>query len=523
VVVVQVKFSANYKEDIKITKVCFKGDSSGSEVDHLASVEFYRDTDGDGLLDETDLLLSQSTYNADDGDVEFSGFSETIPEDQSLYYLLVYDFNLAPIGSTFSASIPNETYISAVGLTSGETPVIVGLPVASSEVEIVASGSPGAMYAVEGGQSPADGNVLADEQVVEMMQIAISVTSVEDIQLQSIIIDATGSADDSTAISGVTLFKDVNGNGVYNAGIDVVLGTPSLTFSVDNGSITFSGLNEQIPAGESIDVGVMYDLSGLGATGETLSLTVNPSTGILGYGLTSGENIYAEGDLIEGAVKTIGETGIVPGSLQIEQISFEPGEEVPPYAHNVLMMKARLTASAIESILVLQVQINSAGSGNEVRDISAVSLYKDGDGDEEFDPAKDILIKEKVSPFSADDGTVTISGLYETIPAGESTVWFIVFDFSGSGLMGGSFYIIWTVDTTLAQGLSSGLFVDVSGGVLIGPEIKLSPVRGSSGKQLKETCIASVGFARSCLFVMFIVFALCIFTRRWLCGVLRLW
>ena len=65
-----------------------------------------------------------------------------------------------------------------------------------------------------------------------------------------------------------------------NIGIDTQIGSTGETFT-DNGTITFSGLSEQVEAENSVNWIVVYNLNGLASASETFRVYVAQNQGIL--------------------------------------------------------------------------------------------------------------------------------------------------------------------------------------------------------------------------------------------------
>ncbi len=130
-----------------------------------------------------------------------------------------------------------------------------------------------------------------------------------DVRVRSISFDASGSLPDVTAITALKLYRDNDENGLINAA-DSLLGAP-LTFSNDNGRVTFANLNPVIAANSTQRWVVAVSLAPGAAAGASLQLI-----------LTNAQVVDAEyinpfsfdatptGDFaIEGAVFTVGSGG----------------------------------------------------------------------------------------------------------------------------------------------------------------------------------------------------------------------
>ncbi|RKY14015.1 MAG: hypothetical protein DRP63_08950, partial [Planctomycetota bacterium] len=94
-----------------------------------------------------------------------------------------------------------------------------------------------------------------------------------------------------------------------------------------------------------------------------------------------------------------------------------------------VMMQIRLTASGGD-VTIGGLTLAANGTGDETADITRVRIFHDTNSDGKLD-ANDVQIGGDYA-YSADNGTIQISGLNWTITDGTSQDWIVVYDFAGT-------------------------------------------------------------------------------------------
>jgi hypothetical protein len=118
---------------ITLTSLVITASGSGDDPTGIANVQVYSDTDADGVLDGSDVLLGTESYSSNDGSVTFT-MTSVIPASSTGNYLVVY---------TFAAGAPDGTYQANVnpgGIMASSASGIVqtsGLPVIGSLVTVL--------------------------------------------------------------------------------------------------------------------------------------------------------------------------------------------------------------------------------------------------------------------------------------------------------------------------------------------------------------------------------------------------
>jgi hypothetical protein len=116
-----------------------------------------------------------------------------------------------------------------------------------------------ALLIEEGDNSPASVFPMLGELNVVMLQIKLTNTSTNAITVDSLTVTAGGTGADHIDIESVRLIEDLAGNGVIGSG-DEQKGVDQ-RFVIDDGSVTFSGLNYALDANEVKYLLVVYDFS----------------------------------------------------------------------------------------------------------------------------------------------------------------------------------------------------------------------------------------------------------------------
>lgn len=496
--VMQLRFSA-VSEDVKVTSVTFTALGTGNDATDITAVRLYADTNSNGTVDGTDTLLGTAIYAVDDGTVKYSGLGFIVPAGQFRDMLLTYNFNGSPgiIGNTYRARVAVAADISAQGVSSGNPIAASGVyPINSGNITIVGGGATGAINVTKGAQSPPDKFVLANQSVVSIVQVQIQVSSVEGVTLQTMTFHAGGTGNDLTEISNVYLMRDINNNGKFDAGTDSVLvaiasGQPGFP-TADNGDITFTGINFSMNVSTTSYLLLVYDFNGTAVPGETFFASTTPAADVAATGNTSGNFVTIQGSSFSSSLITIATPGGgAAGTVSVDPYNFTPGStEVAAYAHNIPMVKIIVSADPFENVVLKKLTFKASGGGDDRSDVSQATLVEDVDGDFEFTDF-DRVVALIDRPYSINDGEASIT-VNDIIAAGTSRRYMFLYNFSGLGATGGSFSV--SLDPSvhvLASGLSSGLDLVVTGGIVNGPTYSLAPLIGSEGRDVTKSCLKS--------------------------------
>lgn len=169
-----------------------------------------------------------------------------------------------------------------------------------------ASGSSaGALLTVAAGaQNPAGGTVSPGATGVVSLQFDILGNLAIDATLTEVAITAYGTADDATAVSAVTLYRDTNANGVPDAA-DPALGSAQ-GFPADDGTVTLAGLAVSIPAGSTFTGLVTVSLAANAVAGTTFGVEIAANTDLAGLETATGRPVRFQGAPVQGPLYGIG-------------------------------------------------------------------------------------------------------------------------------------------------------------------------------------------------------------------------
>lgn len=300
--------------------VSFRADGTGDDLldlnDASNGVSLYLDVNDDGHLDGSDIQIdAESTFSADNGTVTFTTSTDTIDISTSENWLIVYDLDGSAVNSeTFRIGIYNASQITATGVTSTDVITPTGFPVVGNYKTIDAVGS---LSLFVGSSNPATAEVSYPDDN-PMLQIKLSISSIEAINIDNITITHLGTGDPVNDIvsNGVQLIRDVNNNGVYDGGTDNTL--DNTNFSGTTATFTLAPVT--IPADSIENWIVIYNFELSANIGETFRARVENLTDLGLAGVSSMQSISASGSVpISGGTMTI--AGDFP--LPVELISFK--------------------------------------------------------------------------------------------------------------------------------------------------------------------------------------------------------
>ncbi|MBI4975990.1 MAG: hypothetical protein HZC28_00815 [Spirochaetes bacterium] len=280
----------------------FKANGTLNDVSDFSfnSLKLFLD-DGNGVFDGSEpLLCGDRAFTADDGYVTFDNFTNTISANAETNIFIVGSLSgTAASNKTFYLSFEGVNAMSNIAVDNAATNVFTGIPVYANTNIITLLGT---IYANYGPQNPSQSIINPDDQNVPMLQMALGAGPEEDVDITSITISANGSGDDMNhiAVNGVRLVNDVNTNGIYDAGDVPVSG--GQTYSADNGSISFTGLNLLTSAGTTNYLLVVYDFKGTAPSQADFQMQVNS---VSGTGINSSGSVSASGTPLIGSKKVV--------------------------------------------------------------------------------------------------------------------------------------------------------------------------------------------------------------------------
>ena len=466
---IQVQMDVSDTEPIVLDSLFFLHQGSGSLAADVTTVKLIEDVNNSGQYESgTDnLLRSITVQSSQDDTVKFSGLSKSLSQNSTNYFLVVYDYNgTASADKTYSLKIVDASFVSAVGQTSSQSISVTattGFPVAGNTFTVSSSGS---LSMGPGNNNPGASNEPASATDLVILQVKLTASSVENININSIRIDASGTGHDVNNINnnGVSLYNDVNGDGKLDGGDTQI--DQSRNYNADDGYVTFTTTGEVINAGTTENWILVYDLDGSASEGATFRAGVLNSA-VSAQGSTSGETINPNGIPFTGNYKTIATTG----SMTVTVGANNPGNiSVDRATTQVTVFQFDVAASSVEDITLNTVQIEHQGTGNPATEIAnnGVHLYYDANGDGSVDGGDTQLGQGNYS-----GSTITFSSLNHSIQQRTTHGFIVVYDFNGTSAhnntfqarLAGSSSISGQGQTSLNNVTVNGSF-PVSGGVV---------------------------------------------------------
>ncbi|MBI5359713.1 MAG: hypothetical protein HZA48_03930 [Planctomycetes bacterium] len=301
----QIEFTAS-QASFTVTSLSFRASGSIDESIDVYAVYLYEDINGNGLLDVAEQQAASSVYfSSDNSTAVFSGFYLTVPAFYPVNLILAADFTgTATVGENVIFSIEDYLSITAVQGGTSTSAVIDGTFPINSNAKTIST--VGTLSATKSRKSPGDQQALNDVDGFIMLELTLTPSSCEPVQIQSITVSTDGTADESVSVlvSGVRLYYDSDYDGAFSVN-DQSANPYGMGFSGDDAAVTFLGPFTEIPANSTVYLMVVYDLSGYGLDGETLNAKIASSTHISAKGAYSNQFIQVVGPPVSGNTVTI--------------------------------------------------------------------------------------------------------------------------------------------------------------------------------------------------------------------------
>jgi hypothetical protein len=327
----QVHIVAGITENVDISSVTFTADGSGDPNADISSVALYNDLDGSGTLTGGDVPIGAPTTFSS-GTATFGGLSEIITAGagNAEDWIVVCDFTGGSPGDTYRVSLLSNTDVSATGVLSTLVILPLGPPVYGNFMTVPASPPSLTVTNLTAGGLVAISPIESD---VVMFHLRFAAGASEGITLQSLTFHATGVGHDAHDISSVCLFEDMNTDGVLQRGSDTLVTSLSygLTYSGDEGTVTFAGLSHTIPAGTSDELLLIYYMGGSGAAADGYSVTLDTAVDITAVGAGS-----ASPAVITGGAFTGSSARISTNPAWTSALSPVPGGYIGEHGHSAI-------------------------------------------------------------------------------------------------------------------------------------------------------------------------------------------
>jgi hypothetical protein len=345
---------------------------------------------------------------------------------------------------------------------------VVGTPVWSATKNV---GIPNGLTVFSGTSTPASTCLEPGTSGAPAFQFALAADGVN-VGVTSVTLTASGTLDDATEVAAVSLYRDVNSNGLFESGTDTLLGAPG-TYSLDDGTVTFSGLSQTVPAGGSDLWLVVYDIQPGATVGGTFSVGIATTADVAVLGGPPLPPVI--GPPIQGNEMVVGYVG----SLTVASGPNNPAAAaVVGGSTGVELLHLALTASADEAIHISSLEVQL--TGNLPPSSISLFLYADANGDSAFDGGDTFL--------AGPAGTVPGIGVHlawffsETIPPAGSVTWFVVAEISATAGPGNTTGVtLSNGDDIVARGSISSAAIPADGAPVVGETMTVEAPPGSGG------------------------------------------
>ncbi|RLG69736.1 MAG: hypothetical protein DRO11_07290, partial [Methanobacteriota archaeon] len=429
VVIMQVNFSATIEKST-LKNITLKW--TGSNTSDVESICLYNDTDKDGILDASDVRVTEWA-SFTDNEITLSFDDQTVPVAENVSYLIVV--NTTKLFWSNDCLRVNITDVDAIGDLSGKIVAIsqdTPLPIASDEIKGTAK------VRVELGENqPIYKWIPKGDQInIEVVQLKftaiagkVNITSLK-LQMNEsprTIDVATVSFDSDVANATYPkVWIDVNGNGEINPS-DISLNTTAGNLSRDPsinpyGFVEVSldknltiGSETETPEGEESKYIIIAVNTSADAASKKIEIEINWTGTEYNYTcydvITGQEGLHDETQFTSNYVAT---TDIVDEDSALIDIGPNPPSGAVNAGENtfvgVLQLNITNNMTGLKPSLELRaITIAANGTANETTDISALGLIEDKDMDGEYSTG-DVLLEPILSqPFEENNGNVTLT------------------------------------------------------------------------------------------------------------------
>ena len=407
VVMLMVEVEASRIETLFVSEFNVNASGSGDDVNGITSVALWEDVDGNGRFDRTqdELLDDAATYDADNGVATFN-----IPEalqqfdpNETHTWMVIQSFAAGVAdGDVFTVSLDDATCLAPLD-TGDVARHVEGFPVTGVVYTVSDEGALTVADIVEPGQvrvaAPGDTDAVCG-------QIRFTASTVETLMVSRVVVNLLGTGEDSGDVVNVKLWVDEDNDGVLTPETDTELDSVAGP-GIDNGLVVFEsdGDGLAIPKGESVDLLVTLSLVDSLYHGTTYGVSIPANDSITVKNTDGDARDQVAGAPLAGQCLSI----VNPGALAVTIGANSPQlDTVMAGETGIVMCQLQLTASAVETLKVTGFTLESNGTGDDKNGVSCVSLWKDVDGDGEFDENTDVSLGTTTC-YVDDDSTVTIT------------------------------------------------------------------------------------------------------------------
>jgi hypothetical protein len=212
--------------------------------------------------------------------------------------------------------------------------------------------------------------------------------------------------------------------------------------------------------------------------GATFAARIASAGDVSATGVTSGRAIVPFGLPLDGNTVTIASSGSA-GGLSLAIGAATPASQfVAANASLVPLLQVTLAAASVESVGITSITFTADGTGQDVNNLTGVSLLEDVNNNGLVDVGLDRVMGSN-GVYSGDNGTVTFAfgGSGEIIPGGQSEDWLLVYNFAGNAANGATFRAqVNPAVNVVATGLGSGAPLTPTGSLITSATITTGTV-----------------------------------------------
>ncbi|MCA8922769.1 MAG: DNRLRE domain-containing protein [Planctomycetes bacterium] len=408
---------------LTISELAVRAEGSLDESVGAGDLVLYLDTNGDGLLQTTDVQLGAgAAFPTNNGRVTFSGLNLLLAAGQDLDLLVVGELvGAAEVGRTMVVRLLGRDVVASAPVAGAVQGVELRVVNADPPRQLTVSGPTAATLVA----APADG---VD---VPAFSAQLSTTAAP-VECHGVTLRAVGSADAVRDVRSVTLLIDTNGDGQRDAG-DTVLGTRPIEERDGTVSFPVNGLRLASTL-STIDLLAVASFRGTAATGATFQLQLDDARSVVAhtYSGFGGCQINTPAQPILGP-----QLGLQAASaLGLRALAQAPQLAAPQAEVVGLRLEAQAGASGAATVTALT--ITSRGSLDDVAGIAGVTLYRDQNDDGVLDAGDPALTSS--AQFTVDDGALTLTfSTPRQLAAAARETWLVGVELAAGATSGGSF------------------------------------------------------------------------------------
>ncbi|MEQ8818892.1 MAG: hypothetical protein RLY93_01510 [Sumerlaeia bacterium] len=427
-----------------------------------SSFGLYREAEEtrNGIVDPGEPLVATAGFDQVTSRIVFTldPNADIVPQNKVSTYIVTATLN-APetfIDKTFRLSLAGADSVTGVGKTSN-LPSITRLTKENIRTGLLQFRFPSVRLRLSTSSIPAGTGFAVDLQNAELMLLLAETTTASDARLTRLVVDPTGSADESAAFAGgvARLIQDTGTDPRNIDPADTVIGTA--TIAQDNGRIVFDIPQNSVPMpkGGQTHFFLSADLAASAFENETLAFRIpNEPDAVVFTELPGSKPTLNQGTTlpissgpypIEGRRIALSH----PGSAPLEDLEILPG------ATGIEMIAADMEATDAEALEVTSLVLNVESTGNLAGDLvnGEIQVYYDSRNDNRLNTSQDELL----ATVAAAQGEVRVDFPANPMPlgaGGRERLW-VVASFSGDGAQGSTYRV--NLTGVGAQGLNSKL------------------------------------------------------------------